>query len=62
MDKGGRRLQEMRQDVVNAFDTLASYIKERISKVLREGAQCFEVGAFPEAEEARQRVESLRGF
>ena len=41
---------------------LASYIKERISKVLQEGAQCFQAGAFPEAEEARQRVESLQGI
>ena len=48
--------------MANAFDTLASYIQERISKVLQEGAQCFEAGAFPEAEEARQRVESLQGF
>ena len=62
MDKGGRQLQEIRQDVANAFDMLASYIKERISKVLQEGAQCFQAGAFPEAEEARQRVESLQGI
>ena len=62
MDEGGRQLQEIRQDVANAFDMLASYIKERISKVLQEGAQCFQAGAFPEAEEARQRVESLQGI
>lgn len=46
MDKGGRQHQEIRQDVANAFDKLASYIKESISKVLQEGAQCFEAGAF----------------
>ena len=57
MDKGGRQHQE----VANAFDKLASYIKESISKVLQEGAQCFEAGAFTKAEEARQRVESLQG-
>lgn len=60
MDKGGRQHQELRQDVANAFDTLASYVKERIRRVLQEGAQCFEAEAFSKAEEARQRVESLQ--
>ena len=62
MEKGTRQLQEIRQDVANAFDTLASYIREGISKVLQEGGQYFQAGAFPEAEEARQRVESWQGI
>ena len=62
VDKGGRQLQEICQDVANAFDTLTSYIKEHIGEILKYGAQCFEAGAFLEAEEARQRVESLQGI
>lgn len=62
MDRGGQQLEETRRDVAGAFDTLTCYIKERIDKVLQDGAQSFGAEAFPEADAARQRVESLRGI
>ena len=65
-DEGNRGQQEAdsfrKQDVTGALDTLTCYIKERISKVLQDGAQLFGAEAFPEAEAARERVESLRGI